>query len=238
MRHAACSGHHEHDGPAHAPWGHQRLELKHARYKASLLVVLASGMLMLGVASRSTSSAPPMDTDTPGSESPAARPLSTSGSEPVSALVDSPPTRAEPPPPLPFNTLPPSPAGPVSSPSEASPLTLLPLDSQQLMPDGLPASALRCTRDGGVYTCGSCRTDGDCPPGRACLPHRETRRFECLDSECEEDVHCFPASSAAPSAAEEPTRPSSAAACPKASRTRASHVMPRPSHPRAPAGRG
>jgi hypothetical protein len=58
--------------------------------------------------------------------------------------------------------------------------------------DGLPASGLRCSRDGGVFQCGACRTDSDCPAGTGCVANRETRRFECMESECEQDAHCFP----------------------------------------------
>lgn len=71
----------------------------------------------------------------------------------------------------------------------------LPMASEELMPDGLPASGLRCTLDdGGTFTCGSCRVDSDCPPGQGCVANRETRGFECMASDCEEDVHCFPGS--------------------------------------------
>ncbi len=41
-------------------------------------------------------------------------------------------------------------------------------------------------------TCGRCRTDSDCPAGQGCVANRETRRFECMASDCEEDAHCFP----------------------------------------------
>lgn len=58
--------------------------------------------------------------------------------------------------------------------------------------DGLPASGLHCARDGSGFRCGACQTDSDCPAGKGCVANRETRRFECLDSECEEDAHCFP----------------------------------------------
>ena len=36
------------------------------------------------------------------------------------------------------------------------------------------------------------RTDSDCPADHGCVANRETRRFECMSSDCEEDVHCFP----------------------------------------------
>lgn len=58
--------------------------------------------------------------------------------------------------------------------------------------DGLPASGMLCSRDGGTFQCGACRTDSDCPAGTGCVANRETRRFECMPSECEEDAHCFP----------------------------------------------
>lgn len=58
--------------------------------------------------------------------------------------------------------------------------------------DGLPASGLRCTYDGEAFQCGACRTDSDCPVGKGCVANRETRRFECMEPECEEDAHCFP----------------------------------------------
>lgn len=77
-------------------------------------------------------------------------------------------------------------------PPPPAPATFLPLSSQELAPDGLPVSAMRCSRTGEGFDCGSCRTDGDCPAGQGCVANRETRRFECMASECEEDVHCFP----------------------------------------------
>lgn len=57
---------------------------------------------------------------------------------------------------------------------------------------GFPISAMLCVVDAGVLQCGECRTDSDCPSGKGCVANRETRRFECLPSECEEDAHCFP----------------------------------------------
>lgn len=68
----------------------------------------------------------------------------------------------------------------------------LPSGLDDIAADGLPATALRCTQDGGLLNCGSCSTDGDCPQGQGCAPNRETRRLECMASECEEDAHCFP----------------------------------------------
>jgi hypothetical protein len=77
-----------------------------------------------------------------------------------------------------------------SAPEER--VTRLPPSTLELGPDGLPVSGMRCTREGDGFSCGSCRTSSDCPPGRGCVANRETRRFECMDSECEEDMHCFP----------------------------------------------
>ncbi|MFL5348577.1 MAG: hypothetical protein ACJ8AT_27595 [Hyalangium sp.] len=51
---------------------------------------------------------------------------------------------------------------------------------------------MRCTSQGGTFQCGACQTDSDCPAGSGCVANRETRRFECQASECEEDAHCFP----------------------------------------------
>lgn len=68
----------------------------------------------------------------------------------------------------------------------------LPPASREISSDGLPAAALHCQWLGGVLTCGSCRTSGDCAPNEGCLVNRETRRLECMASECEEDAHCFP----------------------------------------------
>ena len=70
----------------------------------------------------------------------------------------------------------------------------LPSTLVERAPDGLPVSAMRCTRTAEGLDCGGCRVDGDCPPGQGCVANRETRRFECLASECEEDTHCFPGS--------------------------------------------
>ncbi len=67
-----------------------------------------------------------------------------------------------------------------------------PLSVSEIAADGIPVEGLRCTYDGGTFTCGGCRTDGDCPAGQGCVANRETRRFECMASECEEDTHCFP----------------------------------------------
>lgn len=81
--------------------------------------------------------------------------------------------------------------------SEARPLSQsdaasLPPSDMETGADGLPASGLRCTHDGGGFQCGACRTDSDCPAGKGCVANRETRRFECMEPECEEDAHCFP----------------------------------------------
>jgi hypothetical protein len=80
----------------------------------------------------------------------------------------------------------PSPAWSRSAP------VILPPPHLEIAADGLPVNGLRCTYDGGVFHCGDCRTDSDCPAGRGCVANRETRRFECMESECEEDAHCFP----------------------------------------------
>jgi hypothetical protein len=68
----------------------------------------------------------------------------------------------------------------------------LPPASEELSPDGLPAAVTHCEWAGGILRCGSCQTSGDCPPGQGCMINRETRRLECMASECEEDAHCFP----------------------------------------------
>jgi hypothetical protein len=86
----------------------------------------------------------------------------------------------------------------VRSYSAPPPVTVLPLSSEEHASDGLPASAMRCTRTANGLDCGSCRTDGDCSPGQGCVANRETRRFECQASECEEDTHCFPGSMCRP----------------------------------------
>lgn len=81
-----------------------------------------------------------------------------------------------------------------SAPSEDVPpagVSLLPTHVETAA-DGLPASGLRCSREGEGFQCGACQTDSDCPVGKGCVANRETRRFECLDSECEGDAHCFP----------------------------------------------
>jgi hypothetical protein len=76
--------------------------------------------------------------------------------------------------------------------STATAMSSIPLPATEIALDGSPASAMRCTFDGGVMTCGSCRTDSDCPAGQGCVANRETRRLECMASDCEEDTHCFP----------------------------------------------
>lgn len=87
----------------------------------------------------------------------------------------------------------------VDSPPHAEPrresasfVSRLPTPSEEIAPDGLPVSGLRCTYAGGAFDCGGCRTDGDCPAGQGCVANRQTRRMECMSSECEEDMHCFP----------------------------------------------
>ncbi|HEX8441430.1 hypothetical protein [Archangium sp.] len=88
----------------------------------------------------------------------------------------------------------PAPVSEARSLSSPPPVTVLPLSSEERSPEGLPASAMRCTRTATGLDCGSCRTDGDCSPGQGCVANRETRRFECQASDCEEDAHCFPGS--------------------------------------------
>lgn len=53
--------------------------------------------------------------------------------------------------------------------------------------DGLPITAMYCSKDG---RCGECQTDSDCPAGKGCVANRDSRRFECLESECESDMDC------------------------------------------------
>ncbi|WP_408888067.1 hypothetical protein ACJ2CR_22015 [Myxococcus faecalis] len=55
-----------------------------------------------------------------------------------------------------------------------------------------PAMQLDCSFDKGSFRCGECATDGDCPQGQGCVINYDKRRFECADSECEDDSHCFP----------------------------------------------
>ena len=85
-----------------------------------------------------------------------------------------------------------APASEERSASSSAPVTVLPSVTDEHAPDGLPVSAIRCTRTPQGLDCGSCRIDGDCPPGQGCVANRETRRFECQASECEQDAHCFP----------------------------------------------
>lgn len=68
----------------------------------------------------------------------------------------------------------------------------LPPAHQEIAADGLPANAMRCSFDGGVMHCGDCRLNSDCPAGKGCVANRQTRRLECMESDCEEDMHCFP----------------------------------------------
>jgi hypothetical protein len=51
---------------------------------------------------------------------------------------------------------------------------------------------MHCTVENGALSCGDCRTDSDCPAQQGCVANRQTRRFECMASECEEDAHCNP----------------------------------------------
>ncbi len=78
--------------------------------------------------------------------------------------------------------------------SSSALVSALPPVTEERAPDGLPVSAIRCTRTEQGLDCGSCRVDGDCPPAHGCVANRETRRFECQASECEQDAHCFPGS--------------------------------------------
>jgi hypothetical protein len=78
------------------------------------------------------------------------------------------------------------------SEQQAPPVTSLPPTTAEVGPDGLPVVALRCALDGGVVSCGECRTDSDCPARQGCVANRQTRRMECMASECEQDAHCFP----------------------------------------------
>ncbi|WNG53717.1 hypothetical protein F0U59_02050 [Archangium gephyra] len=94
----------------------------------------------------------------------------------------------------PLHGVPAAPPEPPPSPPPPPLASVMPLSSRELAPDGLPVSAMRCKRTGEGLDCGSCRTDGDCPAGQGCVANRETRRFECMDSECEVDAHCFPGS--------------------------------------------
>jgi hypothetical protein len=79
-----------------------------------------------------------------------------------------------------------------SSSVSSTPVSVLPETSSKAPDVALPLSGMRCTREGNTFTCGECRTDGDCPRDEGCVANRETRRFECMASECEEDAHCFP----------------------------------------------
>lgn len=73
----------------------------------------------------------------------------------------------------------------------AAEVKLLPAN-WELGEDGLPIAAMDCTTEGDALRCGECTTDADCPLGQGCAANRKTRRFECMASECEVDVHCFP----------------------------------------------
>jgi hypothetical protein len=77
--------------------------------------------------------------------------------------------------------------------TEAATSMEVPMASEEVLPDGLPAAGLRCSLDdAGTFVCGGCRLDSDCPSGQGCVPNRETRRFECMASDCEEEGHCLP----------------------------------------------
>jgi hypothetical protein len=58
--------------------------------------------------------------------------------------------------------------------------------------DGLPTNSVRCTSDGGVVRCGECQSDSDCPAGKGCVANGQTHRLECMASDCEQDLDCFP----------------------------------------------
>jgi hypothetical protein len=64
--------------------------------------------------------------------------------------------------------------------------------SQERSTDGLPSTATHCEWKDGLFKCGTCQSSADCAPNQGCLINRQTRRLECMDSECEEDTHCFP----------------------------------------------
>lgn len=77
------------------------------------------------------------------------------------------------------------------APATVGGVKLLPAN-WELAEDGLPITAMDCTFQGDRLRCGECTTDADCPLGQGCGANRKTRRFECMASECEVDVHCFP----------------------------------------------
>lgn len=79
-----------------------------------------------------------------------------------------------------------------ASPNVSVDASLLPPATKDISSDGLPAAATRCHWEGDVFKCGSCQSSADCPQDQGCLINRETRRLECMASECEEDAHCFP----------------------------------------------
>lgn len=67
------------------------------------------------------------------------------------------------------------------------------VDAPRPEADGLPAAGMHCTLEAsGALRCGACRVDGDCPAGQGCAVNRDTRRQECMASDCEEDTHCEP----------------------------------------------
>jgi hypothetical protein len=94
-----------------------------------------------------------------------------------------------------WSTAPPPPSDDVfarASPSASPQASLLPTAAKDISSDGLPAAATHCRWEGAVFKCGSCQSSEDCPQDQGCLINRETRRLECMASECEEDAHCFP----------------------------------------------
>jgi hypothetical protein len=56
-----------------------------------------------------------------------------------------------------------------------------------------PANLMTCPT-AEAFRCGECATDSDCPAGRGCVINYSKGLFECAESECEEDHHCFPGS--------------------------------------------
>jgi len=56
-----------------------------------------------------------------------------------------------------------------------------------------PANLMNCPL-AEAFRCGECTTDSDCPAGRGCVINYSKGVFECAESECEEDHHCFPGS--------------------------------------------
>jgi hypothetical protein len=163
----------------------------------AIIIALASAAGVVGLLQPGEEQVPagtptPEPENSPALHSPArmrhvpTRQASASASAPIQLAMTGAPSKAGALPSIPQDTSTLSSSLPQSAPVS------LPPTHQEIAPDGLPASGLRCTYDGGVFHCGDCRTDSDCPAGKGCIANRETRRFECMESECEEDVHCFP----------------------------------------------